>query len=224
MKKLLLPIIVISSLYGINEDIQKNGFVVKYTNNADEVKQVKIVREKNPICKSVEVTPDNLYGGNFTKEKVPSECKKSFVTSYGEISPIKIDDGIETYGELETMHFIQEATTNKQYLLVDARVEEWYMQSTIPTSYNAPYTYTSYTQYPDKFEELMQEFGVVKNGKKYDFTNAKTLLLYCNGIWCKQSSIAINNLLQVGYPPSKLKWYRGGIQSWLSLNLPVVTP
>jgi rhodanese-related sulfurtransferase len=50
--------------------------------------------------------------------------------------------------------------------------------------------------------------------------NAKTLVLYCNGAWCGQSPTNVRQLLAVGYPAYKLKWYRGGMQSWKSLGLP----
>jgi len=45
------------------------------------------------------------------------------------------------------------------------------------------------------------------------------LYLFCNGLWCGQSPAAIRALLQIGYPESKLKYYRGGMNSWHSLGL-----
>jgi rhodanese-related sulfurtransferase len=32
----------------------------------------------------------------------------------------------------------------------------------------------------------------------------------------------IEALTKIGYPPEKMKWYRGGLQSWLNVNLTVV--
>ncbi|OQX39275.1 MAG: sulfurtransferase, partial [Candidatus Sedimenticola endophacoides] len=58
----------------------------------------------------------------------------------------------------------------------------------------------------------------------WDFRNAKTLVLFCNGIWCPQSSVNIKTLANMGYPAYKLKWYRGGMQSWLSVGLSTITP
>ncbi|MEA1914709.1 MAG: hypothetical protein U9N30_05260 [Campylobacterota bacterium] len=58
----------------------------------------------------------------------------------------------------------------------------------------------------------------------YDFSSAKTMVLFCNGIWCPQSSWAIQNLIKIGYPKEKLKWYRGGMYSWTSVNLTTIIP
>ena len=50
------------------------------------------------------------------------------------------------------------------------------------------------------------------------------LLLFCNGAWCGQSPESLKELIAIGYPEEKLKWYRGGMQSWLSLGLTTVKP
>jgi hypothetical protein len=47
-------------------------------------------------------------------------------------------------------------------------------------------------------------------------------VLYCIGLWCAQSSNAVHALLRVHYPPEKLKWYRGGMQAWVSVGLSTV--
>jgi rhodanese-related sulfurtransferase len=57
-----------------------------------------------------------------------------------------------------------------------------------------------------------------------DFSHAKTLVMFCNGNWCGQSPAAIRKLLSLGYPAAKIKYFRGGMQSWHALGLTVVTP
>jgi rhodanese-related sulfurtransferase len=52
----------------------------------------------------------------------------------------------------------------------------------------------------------------------WDFSNAKDLVLWCNGMWCGQSPNNILSLLSFGYPAEKLKWYRGGMQNWANLG------
>jgi hypothetical protein len=73
-------------------------------------------------------------------------------------------------------------------------------------------------------EVLADTFGAVKTDKGWDFSNAKTLVLFCNGIWCGQSSINIRTLAKLGYPVEKMKWYRGGLQDWVSVGLTTVQP
>ena len=59
---------------------------------------------------------------------------------------------------------------------------------------------------------------------KYDYSRAKDILLWCNGIWCGQSPRAIKGLLALGYPANKIYYYRGGMQAWQSLGLTVSVP
>ena len=57
-----------------------------------------------------------------------------------------------------------------------------------------------------------------------DFSGAKDLLLWCNGMSGGQTPRAIKGLLKLGYPAEKIKWYRGGMQSWSVLGFTTVTP
>jgi hypothetical protein len=43
-------------------------------------------------------------------------------------------------------------------------------------------------------------------------------------MWCGQSPRNIKTLLKFGYPASKIKWYRGGMQNWETLGLSTVKP
>ena len=58
----------------------------------------------------------------------------------------------------------------------------------------------------------------------FSFKRAKTLVFFCNGPWCGQSPTNIRVLLKHGYPPHKLKYYRGGMQMWESLGLTTIKP
>ena len=71
----------------------------------------------------------------------------------------------------------------------------------------------------------LRRFGVAQ-GKNtvLDFSQAKDLLLWCNGPWCDQSPRAIKGLLRIGYPPHKIHYYRGGMQMWLLMGLTTVVP
>jgi len=69
---------------------------------------------------------------------------------------------------------------------------------------------------------MEDRFGANYQEGLWDYTNAKTLVMFCNGIWCSQSPNNIMNLLKHGYPPHKIKWYRGGMQDWEILGLTTV--
>ena len=225
MFKKILGTIALSACLLNAFDVQNDGVEVKYKTSNDIEKTIIIKREKPNECKSVQFAPEVVYGGNNQVSKDVSEnCKRAFVTYMGRISPIKFSSKVETYGEVETMEFIQKAQDDKNLILVDSRTEDWFYHETIPSAVNLPYRYLKKSQFPEEFEESLAILGVEKIDNKYDFTNAKTVLMFCNGAWCGQSPESMKNLIAIGYPEEKLKWYRGGIQSWLSFGLPVIKP
>lgn len=135
------------------------------------------------------------------------------------IQPFEVTPEVETYGELELLDFIKE----HKGVFIDARLPNWYYKSAIPTAINIPFKiFLSDT--PER-EAVLKSLGVEYDREgEYDFSNAKTLLFYCNGAWCGQSPTAINALLEIGYPARKMKYYRGGMQSWQLLGLTTIVP
>lgn len=224
MIKIILGSFVLSaSLFAV--DLQTDGVEATYKNSKDEEKTIVIKREKKEECKDVGFDPKVVYGGEHqAAESVKADCKRAFVTYMGKIAPIKYSDKVETFGEVEVLDFIEKAKKDKNLMLVDSRTENWFFHETIPTAVNVPYIYMKQSQYPDEFEEYVEILGVKKVDGKYDFSNAKTVLMFCNGAWCGQSPESMKALTAIGYPEEKLKWYRGGMQSWLSLGLTTVKP
>jgi len=135
------------------------------------------------------------------------------------IEPFQAASDVETYGELELLDFIE----HKRGIFIDARLPNWYEKSAIPTARNIPFKiFLSDT--PER-EAVLKSFGVTYNKEgELDFTNAKTLLFYCNGAWCGQSPTAIHALMELGYPQKKMKYYRGGMQAWQLLGLTTIVP
>lgn len=135
------------------------------------------------------------------------------------VQPFIVTEGVDTYGELEVLDFIAK---NKGEF-VDARLENWFKKSAIPGARNIPFKlFLSDT--PERTKVLKSlGAGYNKNGE-WDFSNAKTILFYCNGAWCGQSPTAIHALIKLGYPKEKMKYYRGGMQSWQLLGLTTFVP
>ncbi len=203
--------------------LKNEGVTINYTDLNEDSYTTVIKRIPNPICKKVNgMDPNVIWNGDFAKSDVPSECKKTFVTTVGKIAPIKIAEGIDTYGELEVIEYMKKAQTNKNMLLVDARMEPWYLKGTIPTSVNM--SFKAFNPKSADFEIVIENTGIELEDGVYDFSNAKTLLLFCNATWCPQSSWAIENLIKIGYPKEKLKWYRAGMYGWTILNLTTIVP
>ena len=222
-KAALIFTISISTLMGNGLNLKKQGVSISYEDENGDKATTVIKRIHNDKCKKVNgMDPNVVWGGDYARADVPADCKKTYVTTVGKISPIKIADGIETYGELEVIEYMKKAQTDENLLLVDARMAQWYAQRTIPTSINMPFK--SFDPKNADFEIVLDNSGVEFEDGVYDFSGAKTLLLYCNGTWCPQSVWAIENLLKIGYPKDKLLWYRGGMNSWTSLNLTTIIP
>jgi len=160
---------------------------------------------------------ENLLNNSFAKtsRKCPPFC----------IQPLKAAPGVITVGELELLDFLLIDAKKGRGLLVDARTDAWYKKGTIPGAINIPFTlFIS----PDDNPVIIRIFkaigGVRDTQGNWNFSQGKKLLIFCNGPWCQQSIKAIKGLMRHGYPPEKLYYYRGGMQSWQSLGLTTVVP
>jgi len=128
---------------------------------------------------------------------------------------------VETIGEREIIEYIQKMSVgDSSIIIIDSRTPAWVKRSgMIPGAVNIPFT-----QFSDDavtLEIMEDEFDVIP-GETFNFSNAKTLVMYCNGNWCGQSPTAIRKLLSMGYPAAKIKYFRGGVQSWVALGLTTV--
>ena len=138
------------------------------------------------------------------------------------IHPISAGEGVMTVGEIEVIDFIEKNVAQGRGLLIDSRLPEWFRKGTIPGSVNVPFT-TLEASNPYR-DQIIQALGGRKVGSRWDFSNALDLLMFCNGPWCDQTPRAIRNLTDAGYPPEKIRYYRGGMQLWLLLGLTVKVP
>lgn len=132
------------------------------------------------------------------------------------IQPAQVAEGVRSVAELEILAFINNEKSSPGYL-IDARLPDVYGLETIPGAANLPFIMLS-----NSADKILPALGATKQGDSWDFSNAKSLILFCNGPWCQQSPRAIKILLKIGYPASKLSHYRGGLQAWKSFGLTTV--
>ncbi|MFT5220566.1 MAG: rhodanese-related sulfurtransferase [Planctomycetota bacterium] len=174
-------------------------------------KEVKIMRNQNQ---------KNTINPAFAKtsRKCPPFC----------IQPSKLSVGVETIAELEVLDYLKRVSEGDETILViDSRTSAWVAKGTIPGSINIPWTSLNPAKGADPIsigEILEDQFNAQNLEGLWDFNGAKTLVMFCNGMWCGQSPNNIKNLLGFGYPADKLKWYRGGMQNWETLGLTTVKP
>jgi rhodanese-related sulfurtransferase len=142
------------------------------------------------------------------------------------IQPSALAPGVETIGELEVIDYLKKmAAGDDTVLVVDSRTPDWVKKGTIPGAVNIPWTKLNPAKGADPISigEIMQDqFNVSESEGLFNFDNAKTLVMFCNGMWCGQSPNNIKNLLKFGYPAHKIKWYRGGMQDWEILGLSTI--
>ena len=221
-KKYITLVLLLSSFsFAGNVGFEYSGVMVTATTADKQQKNYVVKRNIPDVCKKVPINNEMLWTGNYANKKVPQACKSTYVHTKGKLLPIQLDADLETYGELEVLAFLKEMQHDKNLLLIDSRKEEWFNYRTIPGAVNMPFQYFKYRDdYEFYFEYALKHLGVfVQKDGEYDFSDAKTLLLFCNGPWCSQSPAMIYALLEIGYPAEKLKWYRGGMQDWLGAGM-----
>ncbi|MBK7814554.1 MAG: rhodanese-like domain-containing protein [Rhodocyclaceae bacterium] len=175
----------------------------------DVIHDGKLFRIQRDPDNDAEIDPDYAR----TSRPCPPYC----------IQPMHVAPGVETIGELELLEYLKRITRrDSSVLVIDSREADWLVRSgMIPGAIHLPWQrlHPAHAE-PQAVAEIMElPFGAVRPGIMWNFENARTLVFYCNGIWCGQSPTNIKQLLAVGYPPHRLKWYRGGMQSWKSLGL-----
>jgi rhodanese-related sulfurtransferase len=153
-----------------------------------------------------------------TSRKCPPFC----------IQPSSLAPGVETIGEIEVLAYLRQiAEGDESVLVIDSRTPDWVVKGTIPGAINIPWTSLNPARGADPIsigEILEEKFNAQNLEGLWDFSRAKTLVMFCNGMWCGQSPNNIKNLLKFGYPAHKLKWYRGGMQDWEILGLTTAKP
>ena len=161
------------------------------------------------------------------------------------MNPLNIEQGVATVAELEVIKFMETSVHDGNGVMIDARTQSWHKKGTIPGSINIPFTIFEKSANDPELIEVLERLGAKQRddvsvvmrslekvglfgGKEktdtWDFSDARQLLLWCNGPWCGQSPRAIRALISLGYPAEKLYYYRGGMQMWQSLGLSIVLP
>ncbi|RVT86828.1 rhodanese-like domain-containing protein [Rhodobacteraceae bacterium CCMM004] len=153
-----------------------------------------------PVEIARDPNPDAMLEGEWarTSRACPPFC----------IQPMAPADGVETIGELELL----DALADPDVTVVDSRTSDWFEGGTIPGAVNMPW---------DRMTDRLGELGCEPDFDGWDCTDAAQVVLFCNGLWCGQSPTAIRQMIAAGYPAERIRYYRGGMQSWRMLGLTV---
>lgn len=215
-KEFVLVCTAWTSILGLSASVLAEDLPVKITRELDRV-EVRHNGEPTLIQRNQDTEATIRPEYARTSRPCPPSC----------IQPGTIAPGVETIAEIELIEYIKRASEgDESVLVVDSRTPELMPTGTIPGSVNIPWnTLMEGVDGADAFsvgEILVERFGAKEDGTGYDFSNAKTLVMFCNGPWCRQSPTNLKLLLGMGYPPEKLKWYRGGMQDWEALGFNTV--
>ncbi len=176
----------------------------------------------------------------YNSFKAGSDIRGQLMQSSGTCPPfclqaLKLDVPVDTVGEAEIVDFMLTKMRDNKGVLVDVRSKRTFDYSTIPGSIH--YFIQDLQKGPGDpdFDAMLEVLGAERRGetgwldrqletigltgngmltKDWDFTHAKTLILWGNSATDATSITAIKLLLSAGYPATKLKWYRGGMASW----------
>ena len=155
-----------------------------------------------------------------TKNKLTGEYAKTYRPGQ-DIQPINLKNGVKTIGEVELLKFLKEKVNKKEGLLVDLRSRSYYKKESIPGAVNIPF---STKENHEKMEKILKVLGAKRRADgSLDASRARTVAFYCHGLWCGKSAEFIQAFLDLGYPPEKILYYRGGFQMWKILGFTTVT-
>ncbi len=171
-----------------------------------------------------------------TSRKCPPFCAQ----------PMSVAPGVTTVGELEVFDFMEDKVNASAGVIIDARLASFHDAGTIPGSVNIEFKVLQDGKEGPELNRAMAIIGAKRRDDgffdstldsalkglgletnkhgQWDFTQVKDVLLWCNGPWCGQSPAAIRGLLELGFPAEKIYYYRGGMQMWQIMGLPVVKP
>lgn len=147
--------------------------------------------------------PDHRIGGDWAKTSRPAPPAV--------IQPLIPAAGVVPIGELELIEMLQRPDVR----VIDSRKSDQYAHGTIPGAMNIPFTAAA---------EQLDLLGCVRRADGWDCTGARQVALFCNGVWCGQSPAAIRHMVEVGYPPERIFYYRNGMQIWHLLGLTAHRP
>ncbi len=215
---------------------EKQSFKVikneKTVNISSDLETITVKHKGQPFTIRREQDPSATIPSLFNKTSRP--CPPFCV------QPMVVAPNVETIAELELLNYLQLSQT-EPVVIVDSRIKRWVDTGTIPGAIHIPWTSLTATNetginklltiLEDNFSVKITE-GITKDkvveallkgesDNLFDFSHAKTVVLFCNGSWCGQTSESVKALLELGYPAEKLKYYREGMQGWVSLGLSI---
>jgi len=209
MKRLFIVPLFASLLFA--QSAKEEHITVKITNKMPYVmttnsgQKIKIERVQDT---------DNRLTDDYTKTSraCPPFC----------IQPTKVAEGIQNIEEIELLTFMKNEVSHNKGVIVDARLKSWFELETIPSAINIPFPVIEKAS-KARAQKIFKILGMkVKSNGKWDFSSAKKIAIFDNGVWCEQAKHFIQGMIKQGYPKDKMFYYRSGFQGWKLLGLTTI--
>ena len=206
MQKLFILTLLTPFLLAENSDVAvKITKDISHVYTTDSGKKIKVERIQDV---------NNRLTDDYTKTSRP--CPPFC------IQPTKIDPEINNFEELELLEFMQHQVKDGTGVIIDARLKSWFELETIPSAINIPFPVMQNAT-KEKAKRIFMLLGMtVDNDGTWNFSKAKELAVFCNGVWCEQSAHFMKGILKHNYPKNKLHYYRSGFQGWKLLGLTTI--
>lgn len=133
------------------------------------------------------------------------------------LAPMTVAPNVATFGELDVISFLSDKVEGGEGLLIDARLPEDRAIGFIPASVNIPAATVAPTN-PFR-DEILMALGAEQFQGIFNFDAALTLVVFDHGPATQDAPQFITDMLDAGYPPEKIAYYRGGMQVWQTLGL-----
>lgn len=133
------------------------------------------------------------------------------------LQPIKAAAGVVTFGALEVIGFLASDVVAQQGLVLDVRLPADFAVARVPGAVNVPLPTLS-ADNPYR-KDILLALGVQDAGGALDFSKAPRVLVYGAGPMDDAAASAVRVLIEAGYPPDMVKYFRGGLQEWQMFGL-----
>jgi len=135
------------------------------------------------------------------------------------LAPMTVSAMIPTVGERDVIAFVSTDVAAGQGLLLDSRSQADRATGYIAGSINVPVALLASDN--PYLADILIAMGAKRSGDQMDFTSALPLVVYDDGPTTFDAPQLIEALRDAGYPETKIKYYRGGLQVWTALGLSV---
>jgi rhodanese-related sulfurtransferase len=143
--------------------------------------------------------------------QLPSDCTGLC------LAPHQAAEGVATVIENDVVDFLVNDVALNAGLIIDSRKVQDHLRGHLPASINVPAGLI--TPSNPLLPDILRALGAKDIGGRLNFDDAMPLIIYDDGPTQNDASTLINALLSQGYPPSAIRYYRGGMLVWATLGL-----